>query len=66
MNIAEFKHKFIASKNYKPTDMNELLDFARQVYLRGEITIAEYRDIARELEKAGACKPDFSNEYIEL
>lgn len=62
--MAELKNKFIAVKNYEPTDMNELLDFARQVYLRGEITIAQYRDLARELELAGAYKPDHKNEYV--
>jgi hypothetical protein len=66
MNVAELKNKFIATRNYEPTDINELLDFARQVYLRGEITIAEYRDITRELEMAGAYKPEQKNEYVGL
>ncbi|AEH47490.1 YppF family protein [Parageobacillus thermoglucosidasius] len=64
MNMAELKNKFIAVKNYEPTDVNELLDFARQTYLRGEITIAQYRDLARELELAGAYKPDHKSEYV--
>jgi hypothetical protein len=66
MNMAELKNKFIAVKNYEPADINELLDFARHMYLRGEITIAEYRDLARELELAGAYKPDYQNEYAGL
>ncbi|MFC4182784.1 YppF family protein [Saccharococcus thermophilus] len=66
MNMAELKNKFIAVKNYEPVDVNELLDFARQMYLRGEITIAEYRDLSRDLELAGAYKPDNKNEYIGL
>jgi YppF-like protein len=66
MNMAELKNKFIAVKDYEPTDVNELLDFACQMYLRGEITIAQYRDLARELELAGAYKPDNKNEYIGL
>ncbi len=64
--MAELKNKFIAVKDYEPTDMNELLCFARQMYLRGEITIAQYRDLVRELELAGAYKPDNKNEYIGL
>jgi hypothetical protein len=66
MNAAELKNKFITTRNYEPTDINELLDFARQVYLRGEITIAEYRDITRDLEMAGAYKPEQKSEYIGL
>ncbi|PDM41028.1 MULTISPECIES: YppF family protein [unclassified Geobacillus] len=66
MNMAELKNKFIAVKDYEPTDMNELLCFTRQMYLRGEITIAQYRDLVRELELAGAYKPDNKNEYISL
>lgn len=62
--MAELKNKFIAVKNYEPTDVNELLDFTRQMYLRGEITIAQYRDLARELELAGTYKPDHKNEYV--
>jgi YppF-like protein len=64
MNMAELKNKFIAVKNYEPTHVNELLDFARHMYLRGEITIAQYRDLARELELAGADKPDYKGEYV--
>ncbi|GGJ60707.1 hypothetical protein GGR02_000702 [Anoxybacillus voinovskiensis] len=66
MNATELKNKFIATKNYEPTDLNELLDFARQLYLRSEMTISEYRDITRELELAGACKPAEKNEYVGL
>ncbi|MCZ0754491.1 YppF family protein [Anoxybacillus sp. J5B_2022] len=66
MNATELKNKFIATKNYEPTDLNELLDFARQLYLRGEITISQYRDITRELELAGAYKPEQKNEYVGL
>lgn len=66
MNATELKNKFITTKNYEPSDLNELLDFARQVYLRSEITIAQYRDITRELELAGAYKPEQKSEYVGL
>jgi hypothetical protein len=66
MNACELKMKFIAVRNYEPADVNELLDFARQAYLRGQISIAEYRDIIRELETLGAHKPDYQDEYIGL
>ncbi|ANB55517.1 yppF-like family protein [Anoxybacillus sp. B7M1] len=58
MNTTELKGKFIAKRNYEPASINELLDFARQVYLRGELTISEYRDLTRQLELAGAHKPE--------
>ncbi|AMX83135.1 hypothetical protein GS3922_05215 [Geobacillus subterraneus] len=66
MSIAELKHKFMAVKHCEPAEANELLDFARRLYLRGEISLAEYRDLVRELEKAGACQPDEAGEYAGL
>jgi hypothetical protein len=67
MNVLELRNKFIATKNYEPIDANELLDFARKTYLRGEITISEYRNIVRDLEAQGAQKPDYlPQEYAGL
>jgi hypothetical protein len=66
VNVSELKMNFIAVKKYEPTDVNELLDFARQAYLRGQVTIAQYRDIVRELEAAGAYNPNCKDKYVEL
>jgi hypothetical protein len=66
MNAAALKSKFIALKQYEPASANDLLDFARHLYLRGDISIAEYRDAARELEAAGACNPEHDGEHIRL
>ncbi|MBA2870222.1 cell division septum initiation protein DivIVA [Anoxybacillus calidus] len=66
MNVLELKMNFISVRNYEPADVNELLDFARQAYLRGQMTIAQYRDIIRELEAAGACTPHYKGEYVGL
>ncbi|ADI26364.1 YppF family protein [Geobacillus sp. G4] len=66
MNVTELKHKFMAVKHCEPAEANELLDFARRLYLRGEISLAEYRDLVRELEKAGASQPDEAGEYAGL
>jgi hypothetical protein len=66
VNVLELKMNFISLKNYEPADVNELLDFARQIYLRGQMTIAQYRDIIRELEAAGAYTPHYVDEYVGL
>lgn len=66
MSITELKHKFMAVKHCEPAEANELLDFARRLYLRGEISLAQYRDLVRELERAGACQPDETEEYAGL
>ncbi|WP_044748100.1 YppF family protein [Bacillus alveayuensis] len=66
MNVLELKMNFISLRNYEPTDVNELLDFARQTYIRGQITLAQYRDIIRELEGAGAYTPHNQSEYASL
>lgn len=46
-------------KQYEPEDTNELLDFAQQRYLQGEICVLQYRNLIRELEAIGAKKPDY-------
>ena len=58
MTIIELKNKFIATKQYEPIDANELLDFARQLYLRNELPLGMYRHLVRDLEALGAYKPD--------
>lgn len=60
MSINELRNNFIAFKQYEPEDGNELLDFAQQKYLKGEISIIEYKQLVRELELSGAQKPSFS------
>ncbi|ARA99397.1 MULTISPECIES: YppF family protein [Geobacillus] len=66
MGIAELKHKFMVVKHCEPAEANELLDFARRLYLRGEISLAEYRDLVRDLEKAGAYQPNETGEFAGL
>ncbi|OSX55409.1 YppF family protein [Anoxybacillus ayderensis] len=58
MTIIELKNRFIATKQYEPIDANELLDFARQLYLRNELPLGVYRHLVRDLEALGAYKPD--------
>nr|WP_281172657.1 YppF family protein [Aneurinibacillus terranovensis] len=49
---------FIQVKKNQPLNSNELLDFSQQKYIGGEISIAEYRNLFRELNARGAKKPD--------
>ncbi|MBD8070204.1 YppF family protein [Bacillus sp. PS06] len=66
MLIQQLRNSFISVKNYEPIDNNDLLDFARQQYLNGAITIIEYRNVIRFLECEGASKPHHVFEdYIE-
>ncbi len=66
MLVQELRNIFIAVKKYEPMDNNDLLDFARNLYLLGKITILEYRNIIRLLEKEGASKPVYTFEdYVE-
>ena len=57
MNTADLKLNFIEKKDYEPSTLDELLDFAVQTYIQGKITISEYRNLIRELEAAGATRP---------
>jgi hypothetical protein len=57
MILGELRMIFVGVKQYEPNDVNELLDFARQRYLQGQIGLAQYRNVIRELEAIGAKKP---------
>jgi hypothetical protein len=57
MTIHELKEKFLEKKSYPPCDFNQLLDFARNLYLLNELPLRDYRDIVRDLEAAGAISP---------
>jgi hypothetical protein len=55
-------HKFIQSKKDKPSNVNELLDFLQKEYVEGTISIAEYRNVYRELNERGAEKPSYTED----
>lgn len=61
MSVHELKQMFTQIKNYDPSDANELLDFAGQCYICGQISIIDYRNIVKILEENGATKPIFSS-----
>ncbi|KAA9026089.1 YppF family protein [Niallia endozanthoxylica] len=58
MTIHELKLKFLQIRDYFPDDVNELLDFTKKEYVQNKISIIEYRNLVRELEKLGAKFPD--------
>ncbi|MBE4910238.1 hypothetical protein IMZ08_19560 [Bacillus luteolus] len=66
MILNELKEKFIQLKMYEPVDNNELLDLAKQLYIKNQITIIDYRNFVRELEMNGALNPENTDELIEL
>ncbi|WP_110112352.1 YppF family protein [Bacillus sp. CGMCC 1.16541] len=59
MCVNELRKSFVECKKYEPEHHNELLDFAQQKYLKGNISISQYKSIVKELELIGAQKPDF-------
>lgn len=58
MTLLELKNKFISLKSFEPTDLNQLMDFLQQNYLKGEVTFQHYRALIKELELSGAYKPN--------
>lgn len=42
------------------------MDFARQLYLRGELTIGQFRNLIRELESKGAVPPNTFEDILEV
>lgn len=57
MHVHELKVKFFQFREYETEDVNELLDFAKRVYIHNEISSFEYRNLVRELESLGAEVP---------
>jgi hypothetical protein len=57
MHVHELKVKFFEVRNYQAKEVNELLDFAKSMYIHNQISISEYRNLVRELESLGAVVP---------
>ncbi|MDQ0213652.1 hypothetical protein J2S13_000046 [Oikeobacillus pervagus] len=57
MTIYELKKIFFEKKSYAPHDSNQLLDFAKKMYLFNELSYKEYRNVIRDLELEGAINP---------
>ncbi|AIM15404.1 MULTISPECIES: YppF family protein [Neobacillus] len=58
MDISEIKSRFFQSRDYSTEDVNALMDFVKKAYIHNEISIIDYRNYVRELEKLGAVLPE--------
>jgi hypothetical protein len=64
--LEELRHKFVTCKSYEPVEQNELMDFARQLYLREELSIRQFRNLIRDLEQKGAVPPKTIEDILEI
>ncbi|MBM7661298.1 hypothetical protein JOC85_002070 [Bacillus mesophilus] len=51
MNTEDLRNRFLLVNKKEPLDLIELLQFAKLSYVKGDLTIAVYRDIVKELEQ---------------
>ncbi|KUP06537.1 hypothetical protein Q73_07940 [Bacillus coahuilensis m2-6] len=58
MNVHSLKQTYLQYKEHHPLEMNDLLDFAKNHYLSGEITLKDYQALLKELENSGASLPN--------
>jgi uncharacterized protein YfkK (UPF0435 family) len=66
MNIHELKSLFIQKRNYSSENVNELMDFAKMIYIHNQISIKDYRLLVRELEELGAAATDDQTSLVDL
>lgn len=52
MDVKELRVKYLTVTKKEPLDELELLQFAKVSYIKGELTITEYRDIVKEMESS--------------
>ncbi len=55
--IAELTKRYQQVKKCAPLHVNELLDYLQKSYVNGELSIIEYKNIYRELDRQNAEKP---------
>jgi hypothetical protein len=58
MNVLDLRNRFIAVRKQEPLDDLELLHFAKVSYVRGDLTIIEYKDLVKMLEKENSYNPE--------
>lgn len=66
MHVHELQKRFSVHRNYVTDNVNELLDFAKKIYITNEITTSEYKKLVRELESQGAKIPHDNLDLEEL
>ncbi|MGD6795185.1 YppF family protein [Metabacillus indicus] len=50
MNLQSIQSAFLETKKYEPTSISELMNFIKTLYIKGEMTISEYRTAVMYLE----------------
>ncbi|ASS91697.1 MAG: hypothetical protein C6W58_03075 [Bacillaceae bacterium] len=59
MTVQTLRERFKMEKQYEAECANELLDFARRLYLYENISIKDFRNIVKTLEQQGAVTPEY-------
>jgi hypothetical protein len=57
MLLEELVQRYTKVRNYRPSHVNELLDFIQKCYVFGELSIVDYKNFFFELNKLNAEKP---------
>ncbi|RHW41287.1 hypothetical protein D1B31_10170 [Neobacillus notoginsengisoli] len=58
MDMSMLKKQFLQCKKQDAEFLNELRDYARNLYIQNEITAAVFRKLIQELEAEGATVPE--------
>ncbi len=58
MKVVDLRNRFIAINKQEPLDNLELLNFAKLSYVRGDLSITEYRDLVKVLDVENNCSPE--------
>lgn len=65
MTLEELRVKFLDVKSYEPVNLNQLMDFLQYFYIKGEISVNNYRTLIQTLESSGASKPAYISEISQ-
>ncbi|WP_394235115.1 YppF family protein [Niallia oryzisoli] len=57
MTIENLIYQFTQEKSYSPSHANDLLDYLQKCYIEEKISLTEYKNLFRELDKMEAEKP---------
>ncbi|CAI6274907.1 putative protein YppF [Bacillus subtilis] len=59
MNVSYLSKRFAEMKKYETDCMNKLMDFAKFLYIQGQLSITEFRNSMKVLEANGAESPAY-------
>ncbi len=58
MNLQSIKSVFFEAKQYEPSSLSELLNFIKTMYIKGDLSISEYRKAVLLLETSESSNPE--------